>query len=91
MLQEQKPRIEPEIIPLGYRDQFSTRLAYRFVGAHGVRIYTFRPRPLGIILLTVVIATVLATMLVVLVGAVLIWIPVVILTVAAAVASVLRR
>jgi len=91
MLPEQKPCIEPEIIPPGYKDRSLIRRAYRFVDAHGVRIYTFRLGQRSIFLLTMAIATVLAAMFIFLVGAVLIWIPVVIVTVAAAAASLFRR
>ncbi len=89
MLPEQESHTEPEIIPPGRPD----RRAYRFVDAHGTRrVYAVKLGPFGIILLALVIAIIAATMFVLLLGAVLLWIPVFIMFVAAAaIFGLLRR
>ena len=69
------------------------RRTYRFVDPHGAhRISAMQIGPFGLVLLAVVIALVAALMLLVILGAVLLWIPLVILLVAvAAISGLLRR
>lgn len=91
-------RPEPEIILPGDPDIRSRRTAHRFGEGYpfvGVRtshrIYTARLGPFGLILLALAIAIAAAVMLVLLLGAVLFWIPILFLLVAAAVISGLLR
>jgi hypothetical protein len=65
---------------------------YPFVGARtSHRIYTARLGPFGLILMALALAIAAAVMLVLLLGAVLFWIPILVLLVAAAVISGLLR
>jgi hypothetical protein len=91
-------RPEPEIILPGDPDIRSRRPAHRFGEGYpfvGVRtshrIYTARLGPFGLILLVLALAIAAAVMLVLLLGAVLFWIPILVLLVAAAVISGLLR
>jgi hypothetical protein len=91
-------RPEPEIILPGDPDIRSRRTTHRFGEGYpfvGVRtshrIYTARLGPFGLILLALAIAIAAAVMLVLLLGAVLFWIPILALLVAAAVISGLLR
>lgn len=93
-------RPEPEIILPGDPDIRSRRTAHRFGEGYpfaGVRtshrIYTARLGPFGLILLALALAIAIAAavMLVLLLGAVLFWIPILVLLVAAAVISGLLR
>src|SRR5262249_61540923 len=89
---DQKPHTEPEIIPPDYWERRSIRSARRFTDVHGTRrIYAFRLGPIGIIFLGLVIALTAVAMLFFVLGIVLIWIPVVVLLVVAAIASSLLR
>ena len=84
--QPERPRAEPEIIPPD-RDggEASWRRAphtpwrgSRFDEIHGThRVYVGRVGPLGIVLLLLAIAAVIAIILIAVLGAVLIWIPVI--------------
>ena len=97
MIQQSKPtaetpRSEPEIIPPGHVDTRSAGSAHTYFRVHRTHhVYVGNLGPLGIILLTLAIAILTAVILVVLLGAVLIWIPVVALLVAAGVISGLLR
>ena len=63
-----------------------------FIDKRGTeRVYIAKPGPLGIILVTLVTGILSAVMLILLLGAFLIWIPVVVLLVAAAVIAGLLR
>src|SRR6202022_216050 len=85
------PCAEPEIIPPGHPDERSMRDGYHF-DVHGTqRIYVTRLGPFGIVVLGLLIALIAAVIPIVLLGAVLIWIPVAVLFVAAAVVSSLLR
>src|ERR1700731_3820778 len=88
----EKPRAEPEIIPPGDLDGRPMRDRYHF-DVHGgsQRIYVTRLGPVGIVVLGLLIALIAAVIPIVLLGAVLIWIPVVVLFVAAAIISDLLR
>jgi len=83
----EKPRLEPEIIPpdrtqRGYdwRRPTSQRFTDQAGGAH--RIYVARVGPLGFTLLMLVVGILAAVFLFAILGAVLIWLPVVLLLVA---------
>jgi hypothetical protein len=85
-----KPRAEPEIIPPETPPR-SSRMN-DFAGAHfAQRIYIAKIGPFGIILLALAIGVVLGATLILLLGAFLIWIPVIGLLVAAAMASGVLR
>jgi hypothetical protein len=88
----EKPRAEPEIIPPGDLDGRPMRDRYHF-DVHGgsQRIYVARLGPFGIVVLGLLIALITAVIPIVLLGALLIWIPVAVLFVAAAVVSGLLR
>jgi hypothetical protein len=91
-----EPRSEPEIIPpdrsrpewaRDRRDPWASADSFR-----ARRIYVRRIGPGGIFLLALLIATLAAVIFVILIGAVLIWIPVAILLfVAAAIGATMRR
>jgi hypothetical protein len=87
-----EPHAEPEIIPPDYSDRTSVQSAYHFVDPHGTyRFYAARLGPFGIIVLALVIGIVSTAMLIIFLGAVLIWIPVFVVLVAFAVVSSLIR
>jgi hypothetical protein len=93
--QGEKPRSEPEIIPpehAGRTAQGTPRMRV-FVDTRGTeRVYIAKPGPLGIILVILITGILSAVMLILLLGAFLIWLPVVVLLVAAAIiAGLLRR
>ena len=79
----ERPRVEPEIIPPGrVRGQSDWRRSPWGGGAFGEtrathRIYVTRLGPFGIVLLLLAIAAVVAIVMIFVLGAVLIWIPVV--------------
>jgi hypothetical protein len=83
----EQPRAEPEIIPPRARrrpDGFS-RIFVRIDERDGrERVYITRPGPFSIILGLLIIGVVVSLILIVLLGAVLIWIPIVIVAIAAA-------
>ena len=89
MPENEVPRAEPEIIPPGHPGQRSMRDDFDVHGTQ--RIYVTRLGPLDVIVLALLIAFVAALTLIVLLGAVLFWIPAVVLLVAAAVVSKLLR
>jgi hypothetical protein len=87
----ERPRVEPEILP----PDRGGRNGWPPYGerAHGTqRIYVRRIGPLGFALLMLVVGLLAGVMLLVLIGAALIWIPVVaVLVIIAAVSGLLRR
>jgi hypothetical protein len=91
----EKPRSEPEIIPPNRSDRQSRSGAAGirvFFDGSGVRhVYVARLGPLGMVVLALMIGILLATTLVLVLGAFLIWIPLVGLLVAAAIISSLLR
>ena len=92
MPSERERHAEPEIIPPGYSNRTSTRSAYRFVDELGTcRIYAVRLGPFGILLMALVVAIIAAVVLIFLLGAVLLWIPIAVLFVAAVATSGLFR
>lgn len=91
-----KPRTEQEIIPptrIERRRRAGTARIHVFADHHGVRhVYVARLGPLGVLLLVLIIANLSAIILVLLVGAFLIWIPLVGLLIAAVIIlGLLRR
>jgi len=87
-----QPRPEPEIIPPGHPDERSMRDGYHFDVRGTERIYVTRLGPFGIIVLGLLTALIAAVIFIGLLGAVLIWIPVVILLVGVAgLSNLLRR
>ncbi|MEJ2374533.1 MAG: hypothetical protein P8Y71_03635, partial [Pseudolabrys sp.] len=84
MPQGDEPRAEPEIIPpdRAGRDKHRKRT---FTDAYGnERIYVAQVSPVGSILVVLVAAILLAVMLVLLLGALMIWLPVLVFFVAGA-------
>ena len=87
--QGEKP--EPEIIPGRQTAQDTPRMRI-FVDTHGTEyFYVARVRPLGIILAVLTMGILLAVMFILLLSAFLIWIPVVVLLVTAAIIAGLLR
>jgi hypothetical protein len=87
----QQPRVEPEIIPPG-EPLRSPRMSDFGEASFGPRIYVAKFGTFGIIMVVLAIVAVTTVILVLLLGALLIWIPVVGLIVAAAFLSrFLRR
>jgi apolipoprotein N-acyltransferase len=94
----ERPRVEPEIIPPDRSGRGSDwgRSPWRS-GGYGQtrgtqRIYVARLGPFGLALLILAIAAIVAIVLIAMLGAVLIWIPVVaVLVVVAALFRLLRR
>ena len=85
MPEHEAPRAEPEIIPPGHPDRRSMRDDFDVHGTQ--RIYVTRLGPLDVIVLGLLIALIAAFTVILLLGAVLFWIPAVVLLVAAAVVS----
>jgi hypothetical protein len=85
----ERPRAEPEIIPPGAGDRRAdARIFLRTENSEGFqRVYLAQPGPFSIILALLVIGLVAAVVLVILLGLVVIWIPVVIVLILAAVLS----
>jgi hypothetical protein len=72
----EQPRYEPEIIPPGAtRDPFGSQSPFGSQGTQ--RIYVGRIGPLGIIMIALAVGFVVALVLVLLLGAFLLWIPIV--------------
>jgi hypothetical protein len=92
----EKPRSEPEIIPpdhAGRRSAHGSSRARIFVDTHGTeRVFIATPGPLGIILVALIAGILSAVLLILLLGAFLIWVPLVVFFVAGAIVSgILRR
>jgi len=94
----ERPRVEPEILPpdrsggsgSGGRGWPPPPYGYAAQSAH--RIYVSRIGPIGFALLLLVIGLLSGVLLLVLIGAALIWIPVVaVLVIIAAISGLLRR
>jgi hypothetical protein len=88
-----RPRSEPEIIPPGQaRDEDQSRIWISVDGNDGPRrIYLAQPSPFAIIVGLAVLGLIAALMLILLLSVAVIWIPVVIVLVAAFVLSVYWR
>jgi hypothetical protein len=89
----EKPRAEPEIIPPNRDDRQSGTVRIRvFADGNSVRhVYIARLGPLGVLMLALMIGILFVMILVLLVGAFLIWIPLVGMLVAAGITSSLLR
>ena len=94
----QEPRFEPEIIPPGHVERSARRddsyiHVHRIHRGHAVhRVYVGRVGPFTLLLLALAIAAVLAVLFFALLGAVLIWIPIVaMLVVGGVISGFLRR
>ena len=85
--QAEEPRSEPEIIPPD--DAHVTRRMRIDTGTG--RIYVAKISPLGTILMVLIVGFLSALMLVLLLGALLVWLPVVVLIVTAALVAGLLR
>jgi hypothetical protein len=77
----ERPRSEPEIIPPGRDD---SRIFVSIDDGAGGRVYVARPGPFSIILALLIVGLIVAVVLAALLGFVLIWIPVLIVLIAAA-------
>jgi hypothetical protein len=91
--QPERPRVEPEILP---PDRSGGRgwppPPYGYTGQSTHRVYVSRIGPVGFALLLLVIGLLAGVLLLVLIGAALIWIPVVaVLVIIAAISGLLRR
>ena len=90
------PRVEPEIIPPNRRgpyDRGDGWPPYGFTQARGThRVFVGRIGPFGFALIMLIAGLLAAVLLLILIGAALIWIPVVaVLVIIAAISGVLRR
>jgi hypothetical protein len=74
----EQPRVEPEIIPPDRGSRYSPWSSYGFTQTRGThRIHVTRVAPFGIALLMLAIAAVAVIIMIAVLGAVLIWIPIV--------------
>jgi hypothetical protein len=74
----EQPRVEPEIIPPGRDSRYSPWGPYGFSETRGIhRVHITRVGPFGIALLMLAIAAVATIVMIAVLGAVLIWIPIV--------------
>jgi hypothetical protein len=91
--QPEQPRVEPEIIPPDRSGRYSPWSPRGFTETRGThRIYVTRMGPVGIALLLLAIAAVATIVMIAILGAVLIWIPIVaIVVIAGALLRLLRR
>jgi hypothetical protein len=89
----ERPRSEPEIIPPGQRDRRDPSRVFISIDENGGprRVYMAQPGPLTIFLALMVLGLIGVVALIVLLSVALIWIPVVLVLVAAFVASLTFR
>jgi hypothetical protein len=88
----EQPRVEPEIIPPDRSGRYSPWRPYGFAETRGARIHVTRVGPFGIALLMLAIAAVVTIVMIAVLGAVLIWIPIVaVALIVGALLRVLRR
>jgi len=87
----ERPRAEPEIIPPRDPGVQSMRDRYQFHVRGTQRTYVTSLRPFGVVVLGLLTALITAVILIILLGTILIWIPVVVLFVVAAIVSDPRR
>ena len=86
--QPERPRIEPEIIPPGrtpYRSDRHQQIWHPFFSTAADethRIYVARLGPLGFALLMLIVGIVIGLIILAVIGAVLIWIPIMLMLVA---------
>ena len=94
--ESERPRVEPEIIPPGRRGPYDRGYGgppFGFTPMRGTqRIYVGRIGPFGFALILLIAGFLAAVLLLILIGAALIWIPVVaVLVVIAGLAGLFRR
>jgi hypothetical protein len=92
----ERPAVEPEILPPNHPhaawNRFRTREGGLFSARYGQRIYVGRVGPLGVALFIALVILIAAAVLVFVIGALLVWIPVIaLLAVAGIVLAWLRR
>jgi hypothetical protein len=94
----ERPRVEPEIIPPSRRGPYDRGgdwppPPYGFTQMRGThRVYVSRIGPFGFALIMLIVGLLAAVLLLILIGAALIWIPVVaVLVVIAAISGLFRR
>jgi hypothetical protein len=89
----ERPRVEPEIIPPDRSSRYSPWSSYGFTETRGTRgIHVTRVGPFGIALLMLAIAAVATIIMIAVLGAVLIWIPIVaVVLIVGALLRLLRR
>jgi hypothetical protein len=86
----ERPRVEPEIIPPDRSQRRSGWQPYGYAGQQGTRrIHIARIGPFGFALLVLALSTLIAVILIFVLGAILIWIP--ILALAAVGAAIFGR
>ena len=88
--QSEGPHSEPEIIPPGGAERGRPRMRFYIDDRIG-RVYIAKPGPLGIILTVLIAGLLLALMLIMLLGAFLVFLPAVVLIVTAAIVGGLLR
>jgi hypothetical protein len=88
--QSEEPRSEPEIIPPGGAERGRPRMHFYIDDRIG-RVYIARPGPLGAILTVLIVGLLLTVMVLMLLGAFLVFLPVVVLFVTAAIVAGLLR
>jgi|ERR1700683_4398252 hypothetical protein len=89
----EQPRVEPEIIPPDRGSRYQPWNPYGFTETRGThRIHVTRVGPFGIALLMLAIAAIATIVMIAVLGAVLIWIPIVaVVLIAGALLRLLRR
>ena len=85
-----QPRSEPEIIPPGRAERAGPRMRF-YIDERIGRVYLGRPGPLGTILTVLIAGLLLTVMLIMLLGAFLVFLPAVVLLVTAAIVAGLVR
>ena len=88
--QSEEPRSEPEIIPPGRAERGRRRMHF-YIDERIGRVYIAKPGPLGTILTVLIVGLLLTVVLIMLLGAFLVFLPVVVLFVTAAIVAGLLR
>jgi hypothetical protein len=88
--QGEEPRSEPEIIPPGRAERDRARMRI-YIDERIGRVYIAKPGPLGTILTVLIVGLLLTVMLIMLLGAFLIFLPMVVLFVTAVIVAGLLR
>ena len=88
--QGDEPRSEPEIIPPGHEKRRTPRMHF-YIDERIGRVYIAKPGPLGTILTVLIAGLLLTVMLIMLLGAFLVFLPLVVLLVTAAIVAGLLR
>lgn len=88
--QGEQPRSEPEIIPPSRAERGSPRMRF-YIDERVGRVYTAKPGPVGIILTVLIVGLFLTVMLIMMLGAFLVFLPVIVLFVTAAIIIGLLR